>query len=132
MPWKLGIAEGVLEVVFQGTFQAEELRECTLAIVDTAIQSGVLLILLDCHDTHFNVPTVAVYQLPELYDAKGLSRKVRAAVVKPQDGYHMEIFEFYEDVCRNRGYFVALFDDAMAAREWLLGDDPTTHRVDPL
>lgn len=130
MPWKLGITEGTLEVVFQGTFQAEELRECTLAIVDAAIQSGTLRILLDCHDTHFNVPTVAVYQLPELYAAKGLSRQVRAAVVTPQDGYHLEIFEFYEDVCRNRGYFVALFPDAAAAREWLSSDDPTTQRFE--
>lgn len=131
MPWTIEVKdERLLEVTFQGPFQAEELRDCTLAIVETAIKQGLLRILLNCHDAHFNVPTVAVYQLPELYDAKGLSRKVRAAVVTPQDGYHLEIFEFYEDVCRNRGYFVQLFGEADAAREWLRQDDPTADRVE--
>ena len=131
MPWKLEITEGgLLEVPFQGAFQAEELRDCTLAIVETAMEKGILRILLNCHEAHFNVPTVAVYQLPELYAAKGLSRKVRAAVVTPHDGYHLEIFEFYEDVCRNRGYFVQLFDDADAAREWLRSDDPALDRIE--
>jgi hypothetical protein len=45
--------------------------------------------------------------------------------VKPQDGYHVEIFEFYEDVCRNRGYFVMLFDDVAEARAWLRTEGPT-------
>ena len=119
----------MLEVVYQGTFQADELRESTLVIIDTLITSGIQRLLLDCHQAHFNVPTVAVYQLPELYDAKGLSRQVRAAVVKPQDGYHLEIFEFYEDVCRNRGYFAQLVDDAAAGRAWLHSEAPTL-RID--
>jgi hypothetical protein len=115
----------LLEVAYQGAFGAEDLRAATVEIVDVLLKKGMLRLLLDCHDAHFNVPTVAVYQLPELYDAKGLSRQVRAAVVRPQDGYHVEIFEFYEDVCRNRGYFVMLFDDADTARQWLREEGPT-------
>jgi len=127
MPWTMETKDGgqLLEVAYQGIFGAEELRATTLEIVDTLLAKGMLRLLLDCHEAHFNVPTVAVYQLPELYDAKGLSRQVRAAVVKPQDGYHLEIFEFYEDVCRNRGYFVMLFDDAPSARAWLHSEGPT-------
>jgi hypothetical protein len=127
MPWTIESKDGdlLLEVTYQGAFGAEELRATTLEIVDALLAKGMLRLLLDCHDAHFNVPTVAVYQLPELYDAKGLSRQVRAAVVKPQDGYHLEIFEFYEDVCRNRGYFVQLFDDIAEARQWLHEEGPT-------
>ena len=127
MPWTMETNDAglMLEVAYQGTFGAEELRATTLEIVDTLLAKGMQRLLLDCHAAHFNVPTVAVYQLPELYDAKGLSRQVRAAVVKPQDGYHLEIFEFYEDVCRNRGYFVMLFDDAVSARAWLRSEGPT-------
>jgi hypothetical protein len=127
MPWTHEIKDGglLLEVVYQGDFQAPELRDSTVAIVDLLLDKSILRLLLDCDGAHFNVPTVAVYQLPELYDAKGLSRQVRAAVVKPHDGYHLEIFEFYEDVCRNRGYFVTLFDDAASARQWLREEGPT-------
>jgi hypothetical protein len=127
MSWKSEIKDTglLLEVTYQGDFAAEELRASTLSIVDELLAKNIQRLLLDCHQAHFNVPTVAVYQLPELYDAKGLSRQVRAAVVKPQDGYHLEIFEFYEDVCRNRGYFVQLFDDDSSARAWLRSEGPT-------
>lgn len=127
MPWKHEIKDGglLLEVTYQGIFGAEELRATTIEIVELLIAKDIQRLVLDCHQAHFNVPTIAVYQLPELYDAKGLSRQVRAAVVKPHDGYHLEIFEFYEDVCRNRGYFVMLFDDLAAARYWLHTEGPT-------
>ena len=127
MPWKLEIKDGglLLEVTYEGTFEAEELRASTVTIVDMLIAKDIQRLVLNCLDAHFNVPTVAVYQLPELYDLKGLSRQVRAAVVKPRDGYHAEIFQFYEDVCRNRGYFAMLFDDVVAARRWLHTEGPT-------
>ena len=127
MPWKMEIKDGglLLEVTYQGSFEAAALRDATVEIVDLLIEKDIQRLILDCHDAHFNVPTVAVYQLPELYHAKGLSRQVRAAVVKPHDGYHVELFEFYEDVCRNRGYFVMLFDDVVSARAWLNTEGPT-------
>ena len=127
MAWTFETKDGdqLLEVIFQGVHDAEQLRAATFEIVDTLIAKGILRLVLNCYDAHFNVPTVNVYQLPELYDAKGLSRQVRAAVVRPHDGYHVEIFEFYEDVCRNRGYFVQLFDDADSAYEWLRSEGPT-------
>ena len=127
MPWKLEIKDGdqLLEVTYQGTLEAVELRDATVEIVDVLIEKDIQRLILNCHDAHFNVPTVAVYQLPELYDAKGLSRQVRAAVVRPHDGYHVELFEFYEDVCRNRGYFVKLLNDAASARDWLRTEGPT-------
>lgn len=119
MPWTLEAEDGLLVVTFRGPFAAAELREATLAIVDALLAQQCLRLLLDCSEAHFDVPTLNVYQLPALYEARGVSRQVRAAVVMPVDGYHAEIFQFYEDVCRNRGYFVQLFPDAAAARLWL-------------
>jgi len=123
MPWKLEFTDKnrLLKVHYLGKFEAPELRAITLEIVAALMEKQTLRLLLDCHEAHFDVPTVAVYQLPELYDARGLSRQVHCAVVLPKDGYHKELFEFYEDVCRNRGYFVQLFPDAAAAVAWLKG-----------
>lgn len=121
MPWSLASTEDgrLLTATYQGGFEAPELRAATLKIVDTLIARGTLRLLLDCYDAHFNVPTADVYQLPELYNARGLSRQVRAAVVLPKDGYHQELFTFYEDVCRNRGYFAKLFPDKDSGLAWL-------------
>jgi hypothetical protein len=121
MPWSLASTDDgrLLTVTYQGVFEAPDLRAATLQIVDTLILRGTQRLLLDCYDAHFNVPTADVYQLPELYHARGLSRQVRAAVIMPKDGYHQELFAFYEDVCRNRGYFVQLFPDKDAGLAWL-------------
>ena len=123
MPWSLATTDDgrLLTVTYQGEFEAPELRAATLEIVDSLIAHRTLRLLLDCYDAHFNVPTVDVYQLPELYHARGLSRQVRAAVILPKDGYHHELFTFYEDVCRNRGYFVQLFPDKDGGLAWLEG-----------
>lgn len=121
MPWSLASTDDgrLLMVTYQGDFEAPELRAATLEIVDALIARGTLRLLLDCHDAHFNVPTADIYQLPELYSARGLSRQVRAAVILPKDGYHQELFTFYEDVCRNRGYFAKLFPDKDSGLAWL-------------
>lgn len=121
MPWTFDFKDNhrLLEVHYEGDFESPELRAVTIHIVTALNEHQTLYLLLDCHNAHFNVATVDVYQLPELYAAQGVSRQTRAAVVLPKDGYHKELFEFYEDVCRNRGYFVQLFDDAAAARAWL-------------
>jgi hypothetical protein len=121
MPWSLATTDDgrLLTATYQGEFGSPELRAATLQIVDTLMAHGTLRLLLDCFDAHFDVPTVEVYQLPELYHAKGLSRQVRAAVILPKDGYRQELFEFYEDVCRNRGYFVQLFPDKDTGLAWL-------------
>lgn len=37
----------------------------------------------------------------------------------PKDAYRREVYQFYEDVCRNRGYFVRLFEDEAEAWAWL-------------
>ena len=121
MPWKFEFTDNdkLLTVKYLGDFAAEELRAATLEIVNALVAKQTLRLLLDCYDAHFDVPTVAVYQLPELYDQIGVSRQVRCAVVLPKDGYRKEIFEFYEDVCRNRGYFVQLFPEKAPALAWL-------------
>ena len=121
MPWRSHYDERdeVLTVTYEGVFEAPELRTSTLEIVDALIARGTLRLMLDCHDAHFNTATVEVYQLPELYHARGLSRQVRAAVILPKDGYHQELFTFYEDVCRNRGYFVKLFEKLEDGIAWL-------------
>lgn len=121
MPWNLEFTDNgkLLTVKYRGDFVAEELRAATLDIVKALVVKQTLRLLLDCHDAHFDVPTVSVYQLPELYDQMGVSRQVRCAVVLPKDGYKKELFDFYEDVCRNRGYFVQLFPERSAALAWL-------------
>jgi hypothetical protein len=128
MPWRLEVRdEGrILEVVYEGTLPGPELRPATHRILSVMLEQKIDRVLLDCGDAHMEVPAMDVYDLPDVYTDRGISRRqVRAAVVLPKDGYKRELYEFYEDVCRNRGYFVKLFETAETAWEWLRLENPT-------
>ena len=122
MPWTMTESdEGrILHVVYQGTLSAPEMRPATQLILSRMLERKITRVLLDCADAHMEVPAVDVYQLPDVYNERGISRsQVRAAVLLPRDGYKLDIYEFYEDVCRNRGYFVKLFKVEAEAWAWL-------------
>lgn len=122
MPWSMEATDDgrILKVTYSGAFGADELRDITREILAAMVEKKIGRALLDCGEARFDVPVLNVYQLPDLYTSRGLARsETRAAVVLPRDGYKKELYEFYEDVCRNRGYFVKLFDEREPALEWL-------------
>ncbi len=121
MPWRSHYddRDEVLTITYTGVLDADMMRTSTLENVADILKYETLRVVLDCSDAHLDVPVLNVYQLPELYAARGVSRQVRAAVILPKDKYKVEIFEFYEDVCRNRGYFVKLFEKLEDGIAWL-------------
>ena len=121
MPWSMEFTdEGrILKVLIQGRISSSEVAEITRESVAAAVKTQVTRIVLDCADAKMDVPILDVYKLPDLYSAQGLSRQVHAAVIMSREGYRREIYEFYEDVCRNRGYFVRLFEQEQDAWNWV-------------
>ena len=121
MPWSMGLTEDgrILNVVIAGHLSGSEVAEMTRESVGEVVKQRIERIMLDCSAAYLDVPIVDVYKLSDFYTAAGLSRQVRAALLAPKDGYNLEIYEFYEDVCRNRGYFVKLFQDEAEAWAWL-------------
>lgn len=121
MPWSMEFMdEGhVLKVLIQGDMSGAEVTQMTRESVNLVAKQQVTRVMLDCAGARMDVPILDVYTLPDLYSARGISRQVRAAVILPREGYRREIYEFYEDVCRNRGYFVKLFEDEAAAWAWI-------------
>jgi len=121
MPWSMEFTdEGrILKVLIQGHMSGPEVSEMTRESVAAAAKTQVTRIVLDCADAKIDVPILDVYKLPDLYSARGVSRQVHAAVIMPREGYRRDIYEFYEDVCRNRGYFVRLFEQEEDAWNWV-------------
>ena len=128
MPWRMDTRdEGrILEVVYEGTQLAPELRAATHRILTVMLEKKIDRVVLDCSEARMEAPAVDVYDLPDVYQDRGISRQqVRAAVVLPKDGYKRELYEFYEDVCRNRGYFVKLFETRDTAWDWIRSENPS-------
>ncbi|HEX7965866.1 MAG TPA: hypothetical protein VF651_09130 [Gammaproteobacteria bacterium] len=121
MPWTLELAEQgqVLLLTYRGLLSPAESAGMTRQTLERILETGVMRVMLDCSAAQMEIPVTDIYKLPDRYEAAGVPRAIRVAVLVPHDNYKRELFEFYEDVCRNRGYFVRLFEDAVAAWDWL-------------
>lgn len=121
MPWTLELVDDdkVLKLTYSGVLSPEGSAGMTDKTLARVKETGVMRVLLDCSHAQMEIPVTDIYKLPDRYAASGVPRNIRVAVVLPKDKYKLELFEFYEDVCRNRGYFVRLFDDDTQAWDWL-------------
>ena len=80
----------------------------------------------DATQATLKVSIFALYDLPELYQDQALQRPVRIAVLLPISEAGKELVDFYETVCRNRGWIVKKFGDRQEALDWLLGEKTRT------
>jgi len=121
MPWSMEFAdEGrILKVLIQGPMSGRDVAEMTRESVGLVAERQLTRVVLDCFAAQMDVPILDVYKLPDLYSARGVPRQIRAAVILPREGYRRDIYEFYEDVCRKRGYFVKLFEREAEAWSWV-------------
>lgn len=106
-------------IVATGAITPDELGCQSPSTIELLHQHDATRMLVDYRDAQIDVSTMDVYALPDRYDALGLSRKVRIAVVLPRDLENQELFDFYEDVTHNRGFLTRLFRSAEEAQRWL-------------
>lgn len=83
-------------------------------------------ILLDAGRWVASQSAAEVYGLPALFEARGLHRRYRIAVVYPQ--LDQQLF-FLETVCLNVGYQLRLFPDIPRALAWLEVEPAALGRV---
>jgi hypothetical protein len=122
MPWTLdySVTDSILTVKCDGRFSAEDLLPMTQAATEKMLAEQTLRVLLDFSTAIANVPIADLYKLPDIYADTRVPRRARLALIVPTDGYRMDIYQFYEDVCVNRGFFVKLFNDVASAKTWLM------------
>ena len=106
-------------IVSTGTVTLDELGCQSPVAVELLKQHSASRMLVDYLDAQVNVSTLDVYALPDRYEALGLSRNVRIAVVIPRGLDDAKLFEFYTDVTHNRGFNTRLFKSTEEAQRWL-------------
>lgn len=79
-------------------------------------------LLIDHRQTRVVTKILDSYDRPQLYEKlwgdRTSVRSIRSAIVFSEI---TEDYRFLENVVRNRGWDMSIFDDYDAAREWLLG-----------
>jgi hypothetical protein len=111
--------DGYLEVVTSGVVDAENTIEMAKAVAQTMRSRLVRKAIID----HRNVAEVlggtsAAYNRPKIFRFIGLSLGIKIAeIIRSEHDGH---FIFFESICMNQGFQLAVFHDKETALTWLL------------
>jgi hypothetical protein len=121
MAWSMGYTDAnrLLVMTYRDAVSFEELVEANRQALVRIMEQQITKVMVDCSACRAEMPIVDIYKLPDMYAASGVTHQMRVAMILPKDSHRLDIYEFYEDICRNRGYFVKLFEAAEAAWTWL-------------
>lgn len=121
MPWETKYASDTATVVVNGSgrLALDDIRGIAKGATDLLQENKASRVLLDCSDAVLDVKIVDVFYLPDCYAKIGVPRNARLALILPKTQQPSGIYEFYETVCRNKGYMCRLFDTQRSAEQWL-------------
>lgn len=97
----------------------EDMKRIAKGATSLLLENKASRVLLDCSEAILDVRIVDVFYLPDCYKEVGVPRSARIALVLPRTRQPSGMFEFYETVCRNKGYACKLFETMQSAEQWL-------------
>ena len=107
--------QAILTVTSQGSITAQSADRLVAELGALALPPGTG-ILVDHRRSELKVDSHEVFDRPETYERYPDARRHPVAMVFPEIG---ETQQFYETVCRNRGFPVSVFADYDQAMNWL-------------
>lgn len=122
MPWTFehNPALQIVEVVYAGEINAHDLHESSSAFIALEKEKGINQFLVDATKMKLNASLLDVYDLPtKQYLEEKADRLGRVAIILPSCSKTQEAVQFYETVCRNRGWMVQAFSTRQEAVDWL-------------
>ncbi len=102
-----------------GRLSLEDLKGTARGAADLLLRNKARRMLLDCSEAILDVKVLDIFYLPECYKKVGFPPSAKIALVLPRTRQSSSIFEFYETVCRNKGYTCKLFQNQRSAEQWL-------------
>ncbi len=102
-----------------GRLGLEDLKGTVRGAADLLARNKARRVLLDCSEAILDVKVLDVFYLPEWYQKTGFPASAKIALVLPRTRQSSRMFEFYETVCRNKGYTCKLFQNQRSAEQWL-------------
>jgi hypothetical protein len=109
-----------VEVEYVDTVPGTELRETAARIMALCREAGTPRVLADCSRMGGGHSLTDLYNLAEWLAANHPTYPVREAVLVPTTPTLPENFQFWEDICQNRGHVVRTFTAREEAMDWLL------------
>ncbi len=121
MPWETRYLpeEKIIEIIFEGTFTLTSLAKILDNVLELVEKEHAYLVLGDCQKIEHSNTAFNIYDIPKEYENRQVNRRIREAMILPVDKDARQNVEFYETVCRNRGFNVRVFETREAALNWL-------------
>ena len=104
--------------VFKEKVNLKELLAEEDESIALAIENGTYKFLVDLVDCESCISIMDLYEFPNRYEDK-LKRPIYVAVIKPLSQKTQKDLDFYETVCRNRGWNITTFEKKENAVDWL-------------
>jgi hypothetical protein len=111
----------IIETVLLEGISLDQIHLGVTRAVQLSSQTGFRKFLVDARSANPGLSLFHVFSFPELYDSLKLSRSSRIALLPPQSKRGMDMADFFETVCSNRGWTVKFFSAREQAVNWLVG-----------
>ena len=116
----------IIEVVYAGDITARDLRESNSEFIALEKEKGMNRFLVDATGMKLDANLVDLYNIPtQQYVEEKADRQGRVAVLLPTSTRAKKAVEFFETVCRNRGWLVQVFSERQKALDWLTFSSPS-------
>ena len=121
MTWqvKYDPEHALIECSAIGYLTTREIKDASLKATSLSREMKTNLILIDDSQVDETIETLDIYELPKFYEELNISRKIKVAVILPDNPKAREDVMFFETVCRNRGWNIFTFSTRKEAIEWL-------------
>lgn len=110
---------GLVQCTLVGPVPADEIVNIQIEAIKLAREKGTNLFLIDNSKWKASLSLLDIYKWPRLYKEMKVNRNYRLAMILSDDPTAQKAIKFYETVCRNRGWEVAVFKQRREALDWL-------------
>ena len=123
MPWTVEYDSElrIIECRYVGQVTDDDFKEATAKAIALAKANNTKRFLVDDSEWEGGASVLGLFELPEIHKELEADRTSRAALVLPPPSSTAEVrdAQFYETVCRNRGWNVRVFSELEEAIDWL-------------
>lgn len=111
----------ILKFSLGGSYQRHSILFFHKTICESIVEMGANKLLADLYNVilDYDLSTIDLSLVPQLYEAYSVPTELSIAIIIPQEQEYLDIFLNLEQVCNEYSYNVKLFENKTAANLWL-------------
>lgn len=110
-----------LNFTLSGRYQRHSTMFFHRTICESIVEMDVQMLLADLYDVNldYDLSTLDLSSIPQLYESYSVNNNLAIAVIIPQEPQYLNTFLKLEQICNEYSYNVRLFENKTAASIWM-------------